>query len=65
MAKSKSGQDTWNDGCVGDYEALEQLLEDIFEVFPRGCQRDVWLALLAQLAADVMWLDIARHRTLH
>lgn len=65
MARLKRVQRTWDDGLTNDYEVLEQLCEDIFEVFPHGSQRDVWLALLAQLAADMMWRDGGHQRALH
>jgi len=35
-------------------DVLEQLRADIFEVFPPGPQRDVWLEWLALLTADVL-----------
>jgi|HubBroStandDraft_6_1064221.scaffolds.fasta_scaffold1518657_2 hypothetical protein len=56
---------TWNDGLADDHEALEQLCDDIFDLFPRGLQRDVWLAWLGQLAADVMWQESGNQRTVH
>jgi hypothetical protein len=39
---------------MDDDEILAQLRADIFEVFPPGPQRDVWLAWLAKLVADTM-----------
>jgi hypothetical protein len=48
-----------------DQDALEQLRADIFEVFPPGPQRDVWLEWLAQLTADVMGRYAAQQRILH
>jgi hypothetical protein len=55
----------WNDGLTDDNEVLEQLCDDIFDVFPRGHQRDVWLAWLAQLAAGLMWQDAAKRWRVH
>lgn len=47
------------------HDAFEQLRADIFEVFPPGPQRDIWLAWLEDLAADSMWHGAAWCRTIH
>jgi hypothetical protein len=36
---------------MDDLEFLRQLRDDIFEVFPPGLQRDLWLAWLEELVA--------------
>jgi hypothetical protein len=36
--------------AMNAHDALEQVRADIFDVFPPGPQREVWLAWLAQLA---------------
>jgi len=48
-----------------DQDALEQMRADIFEVFPPGPQRDVWLKWLAQLTADAVERYAAEQRILH
>jgi hypothetical protein len=54
-----------DDAGMDDQDALEALRADIFDVFPPGAQRDVWLAWLAQLKTDSIWREGAYRQTLH
>jgi hypothetical protein len=55
----------WDDAGMNDDDAIEQLRDDILEVFPPGPQRDVWLAWLAQLENDCMWWGAKEQPILH
>jgi hypothetical protein len=52
-------------GAMDHHDALEQLRADIFEVFPPGPQRDIWLKWLEELSTDSLWHGATPPRTIH